>query len=102
MREIKNNKTAESLADFIEANKDCKFEIDNDGWYIRKAKDPNKSYADDDIGGDRYEENQIADDSDYEWDTRWYGGSNCYGAGLAEALVILLNRRGFNIEASAV
>lgn len=88
--------TAEKLADFIEANPNCMFNIDNDGWYILGPKINNPESAED------YDENQIADDSDYQWDTEWYSGSNCYGAGLAEAMVILLNRRGFKIKASAV
>lgn len=79
--------TAEKLADLIEANPECTFDIDNDGWYIITPASP---------------ENQIADDSDYCWDTEWYSHSSNYGAGLAEALVILLNRRGFKIEAHAV
>jgi hypothetical protein len=90
------NKQAEKLADFIEKNPNVLLNIDNDAWYILKAKvaDP-KDEMD-------YEENQIADDSDYQWMTDWYGASNNYGAGLAEALVILLNRRGFNIKAESV
>jgi hypothetical protein len=92
------NKQAEKLADFIEKNPHCKFEIDNDGWYILGPKKEGNNQPDDlDYG-----ENQIADDSDYSWNTEWYSHSSNYGAGLAEALVILLNRRGFKIEASAV
>jgi hypothetical protein len=86
---------AEQLADFIEANPHCKFDIDNDGWYITKPIDDKAAIVE-------YEENQIADSQDYQWETDWYSGSNLYGAGLAEAMVILLNRRGFNIKASAV
>jgi hypothetical protein len=78
---------AERLADFIEKNPECEFHIDNDGWYITTPISP---------------ENQAADDSDYYWDTEWYSHSSNYGAGLAEAMVILLNRRGFKIEAHAV
>lgn len=87
---MKYNKKAEKLADFIEANPHCKFEIDNDNWCILKPTEG------------EYEENQIADDSAYAWETNWYSHSGNYGFGLAEAMVILLNRRGFNIEASAV
>lgn len=79
--------TAEKLADFIEEHPECNFEIDNDGWYITTPESP---------------ENQVADDSDFKWPTDWYGHSSNYGAGLAEAMVILLNRRGFKIQASAV
>lgn len=89
---------AEELADFIEANPHCRFEIDNDCWYITKPKKSDNNQPDD----DEFEENQIADNTDYEWSTDWYSHSSNYGAGLAEAMVILLNRRGFNIKASAV
>lgn len=89
---------AEELADFIEAHPHCKFEIDNDCWYIMEPKKENNNQPDE----DDFEENQIADNEDYSWNTDWYSGSNLYGAGLAEAMVILLNRRGFNIKASAV
>lgn len=78
---------AEKLADFIEKHPECEFSIDNDGWYMHTPKSP---------------ENQVADDTDYQFETEWYGSSNCYGAGIADALVILLNRRGFKITASAV
>jgi hypothetical protein len=98
---IKYNKKAEELADFIEANPHCKFDIDNDGWYISEPIKRKKSDLETEMGQE-YEENQIADNSDYQWETNWYSGSNLYGAGLAEAMVILLNRRGFKIEASAV
>lgn len=78
---------AEKLADFIEKNPKCEFHIDNDGWYITTPENP---------------ENQAADDSDYNWQTEWYDSSDNYGAGLAEAMVILLNRRGFKINAHAL
>lgn len=98
---MKYNKEAEKLADFIEANPNCKFDIDNDCWFIMKPIEGKKTELQETFN-EEYEENQIADDSDYRWDTYWYGNSSNYGFGLAEALVILLNRRGFNIEASAV
>ena len=98
---IKYNKKAEELADFIEANPSCKFDIDNDSWYIMKPIVGEKTDLQKEFN-EEYEENQIADDADYQWETNWYSGSNLYGAGLAEAMVILLNRRGFKIEASAV
>lgn len=87
---------AEKLADFIEKNPNCMFQIDNDCWYIVQPNVENPENLED------YEENQIADSSDYQFETQWYSGSNLYGAGLAEALVILLNRRGFKIKACAV
>lgn len=79
-------KTAEALADVIEANPSCLFEIDNDCWFMM----------------DEMNQKEITSDVDGEWRTKWYGHSNNYGAGIAEALIILLNRRGFKIEAHAV
>jgi hypothetical protein len=75
------------LADFIEAHPDCQFEIDNDAWYIND-KD-GKEIAN-------------SEKADFDFTTDWYSHSNNYGFGLAEALIELLNRRGFNITASAV
>lgn len=89
---IKYNKKAEELADFIEANPNCKFDIDNDVWYIMKSEDQSKDDDDD----------QLTTSNKFAWSTSWYSHSSNYGAGLAEAMVILLNRRGFKIEASAV
>ena len=88
----KYNKKAEELADFIEANPNCRFDIDNDVWYIVKSDEDCK---DDD-------EDQLATSNEFEWPTEWYSYSSNYGSGLAEAMVILLNRRGFKIEASSV
>jgi len=79
------NKVIEKLADFIESNPDCSFEIDNDCWYIN------------DKNG-----NQIACDGDFVTNTDWYSSGNLYGASLSEAMVVLLNRKGFDIKASAV
>ena len=93
-----NKSKAEELADFIEKNPNCKFDIDNDCWYIMGPKKEDNNQPDD----EDFEENQIADSNDFQWKTDWYSGSHLYGAGLAEAMVILLNRRGFKIEASAV
>jgi hypothetical protein len=78
---------AEQLADLIEANPNCFFHIDNDDWYMTKE-------------GDEWEE--LTESRKLEWRTNWYSHSSNYGAGIAEALVILLNRRGFNIKAEAV
>lgn len=82
---MKNNQIAEKLADFIEANPNCIFEIDNDCWYIS-----------DEFG------QQIASYNDFSFYTDWYSSGNLYGAALSEAMVVLLNRKGFNIKASAV
>jgi uncharacterized membrane protein YkgB len=77
---------AEKLADLIEANPNCTFFIDNDSWDMYKNE----------------MQKSLADSYKYSWATDWYSNSNNYGAGIAEALVILLNRRGFNIKAEAV
>lgn len=73
------------LADLIEANPECSFDIDNDVWYIM----------------DRNGE-EIANSENWGYSTKWYGHSSNYGFGLSEVLVELLNRRQFNITASAV
>lgn len=80
---------AEKLADFIEKNPQCTFNIDNDCWDIITPESVRKDEL-------------AATSGDFEWSTEWYSHSSNYGAGLAEALVILLNRRGFKIEAHAV
>jgi hypothetical protein len=85
------NKKAEELADLIEANPNCRFDIDNDVWYITQP-----------AGDDNDEGKELAESGQYSWITEWYSHSSNYGAGLAEAMVILLNRRGFKIEALAV
>lgn len=87
----KEKSPAEKLADFIEKNPKCEFHIDNDGWYITTPESRKNE-----------EDDRAADSDDYDWSTEWYSHSSNYGAGLAEALVILLNRRGFKIEAHAV
>lgn len=79
---------AEKLADLIEANKDCQFDIDNDVWYM---VDPKNGEA-----------REITDSEKDPYNTDWYAHSSNYGAGIAEALIVLLNRRGFDIKAYAV
>jgi hypothetical protein len=88
---------AEKLADLIETNPTCRFHIDNDNWQITLPPEVihNDEEEDENIS-------EIAESGEYYWDTNWYSHSNQYGVGLAEAMVILLNRRGFNIKASAV
>lgn len=81
---------AEKLADLIEANPNCHFEIDNDVWYIVKDTDSETR------------DNELAKSDNFSYNTDWYGHSSNYGFALAEAMVILLNRKGFNITASAV
>lgn len=53
-------RSAEELADFIEKNPNCIFEIDNDSWFMRKAIEREKSDIEVEFG-EEYEENQIAD-----------------------------------------
>lgn len=79
------NPIIEKLADLIEAHPNCQFNIDNDYWDIT-----NKN-------GDL-----IASSNDYPTKVEWYSHGHHYGAALSEAMVVLLNRRGFNIQASAV
>lgn len=78
---------AEQLADLIEANPNCQFDIDNDSWFMGSGEDAAK---------------EVTDSEAFYWETEWYGHSSNYGAGISEAFIILLNRRGFNIKASAV
>lgn len=87
------NKLAEKLADIIEANPNCMMNIDNDDWFITEL-----SSEDDDDD----ERKVFAEASKFGYETLWYGHSSNYGFALAEAMIILLNRRGFNIQAAAV
>lgn len=73
------------LADLIEKNPNCTFEIDNDVWYMMDANG-----------------NQVATSDDFSYSTDWYGHSSNYGFGITEALIEILNRKGFQIKASAV
>jgi hypothetical protein len=77
--------SVEKLADIIEKNPNCNFEIDSDCWYVISDQGT-----------------QLAASRDFSYDTDWYSHSSNYGAGLSEALVIILNRRGFSIKAEAV
>lgn len=76
------------LADLIEANPECQLNIDNDYWDITL---PGAEDAD-----------FLATSHDYSFQTQWYGHSSNYGFGLSEVLIELLNRKGFQITASAV
>jgi hypothetical protein len=86
-----SKKLVKQLADIIEANPNCKFNIDNDGWYITLPTPD----------GDE-ESPVIADSSDFDYSTDWYTNSGNYGAALSEAMIELLNRRGFDISAESV
>lgn len=90
-------KCLEKLAAIIEASPTCNFEIDNDCWYITK---PNPEYNGRMDGVEPVIE--LANSSTFDWESDWYNWSNNYGEGLAEVLVFMLNKRGFNITASAV
>lgn len=78
------------LADLIEANPTCQFHIDNDSWEITIQKQGDEELT------------IIARSDDYSDRTNWYSYGNTYGSALSDAMVELLNRRGFQIEASAV
>lgn len=81
------NKCAEKLADLIEKNPNAHFQIDNDCWTMLKNENSR----------------QIITDSDkLSWETEWYAHSSNYGAGIAEALVIIAKRKGLNISAESV
>lgn len=84
-------KAIKKLADIIEANPKCQFSIDNDCWQVC-------------LPSDNEDEDGVilADSEDFGYATEWYGHSSHYGAGLSEALIELLKRRGFEINASAV
>lgn len=84
-------KLIKKLADIIEANPKCQFNIDNDYWDVTL---PPKN--DDD------ESETLATSDDFAYSSEWYGHSSNYGFALSEAMIELLNRRGFNIQASAV
>lgn len=79
------NTIINKLADLIEDNPECTFEIDNDAWYMNSPT------------GD-----QITSSEQWEYSTDWYGNSSNYGAGIAEAFITILNRQGFNIKVVAV
>lgn len=84
-------KLIKRLADIIEANPSCQFHIDNDNWQVRL---PAKDESEDGV--------LLADSDDFAYSSEWYGHSSNYGFALSEAMIELLNRRGFDIKASAV
>lgn len=89
----KAKKLIKKLADIIEAHPNCQFSIDNDEWQIGLTVIDSEGNEDHRI---------IADSRDFDYSTDWYTNSRNYGAGLSEAMIELLNRRGFNITAEAV
>jgi hypothetical protein len=89
-----NHETIKKLADIIEAHPDAQIEVDNDAWWIYDG------FPDFDETG--YAENEIASSQQFKARSNWYGFGNQYGHLVVDALVELLNRKGFNIKASAV
>lgn len=85
----------EELAKIINDNPNCVIDIYNDYWQIYD-REPNKNDSIND------EPKSLAHSDDFKFDTKWYSSSNDYGHGISDALVILLNQRGFNIKANAV
>lgn len=82
------NKNAEILADLIAVNPNAHFQIDNDSWTMLKNSKSKK---------------EITDSGELNWETEFYGNSSLYGAGIAEALITLLNRNdGMRITAESV
>lgn len=91
-----NIEKLEKLVDIIEKHPEAYINIDNDCWYIWSQK---PEYENGELCNGAFE---VAHSDDFQYDTRWYGASWCYGAGIAEALIAVLNRRGFNLFAEAV
>ncbi len=87
----------QEIATIIQNNPNCEIRIDNDHWYILDTTALDKD-------GEEIEgrEPVLADSDNYDFLSNWYSNSNYYGAGVADALVELLNRNGFNIKAEAV
>ena len=85
----------EQLADILENNPNAFIEIDNDVWYIF-----DKPYTETEDGAEYGEE--IAHSVQFKFESDWYSASNLYGFGVADALICLLNRKGFNFTAKAV
>lgn len=90
-----NQEVIKKLADVIETHPNAYIEIDNDVWYIYDGEPE----CDDETGEMK---NQIASSSEYKARSNWYSCGNQYGHLVADALVELLNRKGFNLKASAV
>lgn len=93
----KQSQAIQEIATIIQNNPNCEIRIDNDYWDIIDITAFDKD-------GDEIEGREpiLADSNRYNFNSNWYGNSNNYGAGVADALVELLNRNGFNIKAEAV
>jgi len=76
---------AVQLADILEANPGAHIEIDNDGWDV--------------LAGENGE--RITSSRELKWQTEWYDDSDIMDAGPAEALIVLLRRKGIDITAGS-
>ena len=101
MESLKWENAIKKLADIIEENKDeIEIHIDNDSWCIYGRNNNKekigyyKKIADSD--------NSLEDSYLFDVSSKWYGHGGNYGFLVADALVVLLNRRGFNIKAESV
>lgn len=90
-----NPEIIKKLADVIEAHPNAQIEIDNDVWWIYDGEPD----FDDETG---YAKNKIASSENFSARSNWYSYGNQCGHLVADALVELLNRKGFHIKASAV
>jgi hypothetical protein len=83
------------LVNIIEQNPNCSIDIDNDYWEIL-SREPQETDNEND------EPKTLAHSDQYGYETEWYGHSSNYGFGIAEALKIILNKKGFNLTIRAV
>ena len=90
-----DNEVIVKLADVIESHPNAQIEIDNDVWWIYDGEPD----FDDETG---YAKNEIASSKTFKACSNWYSYGNQYGHLVADALVELLNRKGYNIKASSV
>lgn len=81
--ELTENEQLETLANIIEQNPDAIFRIDNDCWSMYE------NYVSDD---DQYDPIEYANDDQFN------KLENCYGIALSRAMIVVLNRRGFNLD----
>lgn len=90
-----NQEVIKKLADVLEGHPKACIEIDNDAWWIYDGE----PLFDEESGEPT---NQIASSRDFPAESNWFSDGNYYGHLVADALVELLNRKGFNFKASAV
>lgn len=82
----KDVKLIAKLADILEANPKAQVQIDNDSWHVMSEDF----------------ENVLAESSNFNVETDFYGPGHLYGAAITEALIELLRRRGVTIYANTV